>query len=417
MAQTQHGHANDHPRDGLQTSAAHAASETIHASESSHTSVVPDPTDLRIIGRGTCGTIYTSTSPSTIAYKIGRDRDALWNDIRLTARVHRSLTESERDWWEVRSYTPRVPAIKDWIADEAKEDFWVQFAGCFTEAEHKKTAPFLFSLSLIPTLGPEVRHALITCYEFTTSKAVVFANPENDFCLVRPYLGLATRKDEPLCRSDNLWNFPLTREDLRSFPFNDELAMELAKEMATGLAIIHWHALVDGMDIEFVLGGANDWDGQQVILANDLETSEPFCSSEPPNLVLGAPMSKPSWRQNRWDRTHHMSDGMRLYVLDFDKASLLSFDRPEAAIQRLVTAVACNDPYFPDPAATEDGGRQLWNTFRATYLETAHSVSKPLRRTYGKRARGWPLWFMGQWEKKAEQLSGGRNGEFIEFGE
>jgi len=27
------------------------------------------------------------------------------------------------------------------------------------------------------------------------------------------------------------------------------------------------------------------------------------------------------------------------------------------------------------------------------------------------------LWFMGQWEKKAEQLSGGRNGEFIEFGE
>ncbi|KAI4707569.1 hypothetical protein J4E89_007674 [Alternaria sp. Ai002NY15] len=402
MAQTQHEHASDDPRDGSQTNSARALGD--------------NPIYLHVIGRGTCGTIYTSVDLSTAAYKIGRDRDALWNDIRLTAHVNRSLTESERDW-KIKDYTPRVPAIKGWIANEAKEDFWAEFAGCFTEAEDKKTAPFLFSLSLIPTLGHEVRHALMTRYEFTTSKAAVFANPENDFCLARPYLGLATRKDEPLCRSENLWNFPLTREDLRSFPFDDDLAIELAKEMATGLAIIHWHALVDGMDIEFVLGGVDDWDGNQVILASDLETSEPFCSSSPPNLVLGAPMSKPNWRQNRWDRTHHMSDEMRLYILDFDKASLLSFDRPEAAIQRLVTAVTCNDPYFPDPAATEDGDKQLWNAFRATYLETAHAVSKPLRRTYGKRARGWPLWFMGQWEKKAEQLSGERHGAFIEFGD
>ena len=353
MAQAENEHARDNPRDGLQTSPARALDD--------------NPINLHVIGRGTCGTIYTSVDLSTVAYKIGRDRDALWNDIRLTAHVHRSLTESERDC-DIRSYTPRVPAIKGWVADDTKEDFWAEFAGCFTEAEDKKTAPFLFSLSLIPTLGPEFRHALITRYEFTTSQAAALANPENGFCLVRPYLGLATRKDGPLCRSENLWNFPLTREDLRSLPFDDGLAMELAKEMATGLAIIHWHALVDGMDIEFVLGGANDWDGEQVILANDLETSEPFCSSSPPNLVLGAPMSKTSWRQNRWDRTHHMSDEMRLYVLDFDKASLLSFDRPEAAIQQLVTAVTCNDPYFPDPSATEDRDKQLWNAFRATYL-------------------------------------------------
>lgn len=108
---------------------------------------------------------------------------------------------------------------------------------------------------------------------------------------------------------------------------------------------------------------------------------------------------------------------MRLYVLNFDKASLLSFDRPEAAIQRLVTAVTCNDPYFPDPVATEDRVKQLWNAFRATYLEAALSVSKPPRQTYGKRARGWPLRFTGQWERKSEQLSTGKNDEFIEFGD
>lgn len=285
MSRARHEHASENLQDVSQTSSA-------RASDDNHI-------DLHVIRRGTCGTIYNSVDLSTAAYKIGRDRDALWNDVRLKARVHRSLSESRHDW-AIRSYTPRVPAIKGWVADEAKEDFWAEYAGCFTEAEDWKTVPFLFSLSFIPVLGPEARHALITRYEFTTSKAAVFANPENDFCLVRPHLGLATRKDEPLCRSENLWNFLLTREDLRSFPFDDNLAMELAKEMATGLAIIHWHALVDGMDVELELGGGNDWDGKQVILADDIKTSEPFCSSQL-NLVLGAPMSKPSWRQNRLD--------------------------------------------------------------------------------------------------------------------
>jgi hypothetical protein len=63
---------------------------------------------LRVIGRGTCGTVYTSANPSTVAYKVGRDRDALWNDIQLTARVHDSIRDANV------LLLPRVPAIKGW---------------------------------------------------------------------------------------------------------------------------------------------------------------------------------------------------------------------------------------------------------------------------------------------------------------
>jgi hypothetical protein len=67
------------------------------------------------------------------------------------------------------------------------------------------------------------------------------------------------------------------------------------------------------------------------------------------------------------------------------------------------------------PTATTHEDKQLWNTFRATYLETAHPVSDSPRQKYGKRARGRPVWFMDQWERKAEELSQGKNGEFIAF--
>jgi len=410
MAQVENEHASDNPRDGLRTNAAHATSETTHASETPHTSVVPDPTDLRIIGRGTCGTIYTSTSRSTVAYKIGRDRDGLWNDIRLTARVHRALSDPDVDEWFASKL--QVPAIKGWVADEAKECFWADYARFFPESHARETTPFVFALSLIPTIDSETRQALLWRYDFTTSRGAVLANPENDFCLIRPYLGLATREDEPLCRSDNLWNFPFTREDFRSFPLDSSWYFkQMVEEMATGLAIIHWHAHVDGMDIEFVLGGRADWDETHTDIVDDIDTSGPFCSSLPQHEITLATHAPDS------DSLSHRYRRVRLYVLDFDKASPVSFDQPEAAIERLVTAVTCNDPYFPDPNATSGDDLKLWQDFRRAYLRTAKWVSESLVEKHGKRARKWPARFMDQWERKAGQLLEGENGEFIEFGD
>ena len=75
-----------------------------------------DPTALHVFGRGTRGTIYAPANPSTSAYKIARDRDALQNNIRLTGRVHGSIMGVRA---ALSSYSstpvPCIPAIKGWV--------------------------------------------------------------------------------------------------------------------------------------------------------------------------------------------------------------------------------------------------------------------------------------------------------------
>jgi hypothetical protein len=122
--------------------------------------------------------------------------------------------------------------------------------------------------------------------------------------------------------------------------------------MARGLAIIHWHAGIDGMDIEFVLGGADGWDDEQMELVG-FENDKLF----PTSTTGGLAFNGRSPLQHATPTSNANTRRTQLYALDFDKASCLSFDRPDVAIRRLVTAVTCNDPYFPaqQPAIRKTG--------------------------------------------------------------
>ena len=231
---------------------------------------------VRVIGRGTCGTIYTSASHSTVAYNAGRDKDALWNDVQLTARVHGSFEEAKTAVDDERNVSlPRVPAIKGWMN---RIEHTGLLDGGVPAVSHG------FGLSLIPTVPRESCQALLSQFDFTASKAEVLADPENDFCLIRPYLGLTSRVGEAFCRADNLWNFPLTLEDFGTFNLGVDVH-HLAGEMTGGLTTIHWRAGIDGMDIEFVLGGAHGWDDEQVELA-DTADNEPFPAPIAGHLAL-----------------------------------------------------------------------------------------------------------------------------------
>ena len=63
---------------------------------------------------------------------------------------------------------------------------------------------------------------------------------------------------------------------------------------------------------------------------------------------------------------------IQLYILDLDKVSLLLFDEPDTAVQRFVTAVTCNDPYFHDHADQKD----LWKSFKSAYIEASDFSSR-----------------------------------------
>ena len=113
---------------------------------------------------------------------------------------------------------------------------------------------------------------------------------------------------------------------------------ELATEMAIGLAVLHWEAKVDGMDVEFVLGSSSAaW--------------EEFQSQETEEEI--------GFRRR----------DIHLWMLDFDKASEIELTE-DSVLTKLVPAYLGNDPYFPRPDVDEE----LWQEFSAAYLKASEAI-------------------------------------------
>ncbi|MCJ1235718.1 hypothetical protein MMC14_003689 [Varicellaria rhodocarpa] len=111
--------------------------------------------------------------------------------------------------------------------------------------------------------------------------------------------------------------------------------------MAIDLAIIHWQAQIDSMDMEFVLGSTTTKMVGRV--AHVMDT--------PPQEVC---------RPNFPNRSIH------LWILDFDKATPFEFTKSDVDT-RPVPAFLDNDPYYPRPDVDED----LWEEFSNTYLQAS----------------------------------------------
>ncbi len=114
----------------------------------------------------------------------------------------------------------------------------------------------------------------------------------------------------------------------------------LAKEMAIGLAIIHWQAMSDGTDVEFVLGNCAAWDIER-----------------PPrgytNVDAGPHDNKTIPPKRR---------AIHLWMLDFDKATPIQLTAHDVD-RKLIPAFFSSDPYYPRPEVDLD----LWLEFCVTY--------------------------------------------------
>ena len=121
---------------------------------------------------------------------------------------------------------------------------------------------------------------------------------------------------------------------------------ELANEMAIGLAIMHWQAQVDGMDVEFVLGSSATWDSEQQPAYDDILA--------PPHVVKVVNFKR---------RAVH------LWMLDFDKATPIELKEKDVN-KKLVPAFLGNDPYYPRRHIDEE----LWNGFCSSYLKASEAI-------------------------------------------
>ena len=156
-------------------------------------------------------------------------------------------------------------------------------------------------------------------------QAAAEQDDDNYDCLVRIYLGENESQKQQSETYESLRNFPLRLNMIYALgilkadritqaePWEPQMMGEmkklpLATEMAIGLAIIQWQAKVDGMDCEFVLGGAasNGIGGVRLVRL---------------------PQSRP----------------VHLWMLDFDKTSTIHFT-PEDVDRKLVLTFLGNDP-------------------------------------------------------------------------
>jgi len=160
---------------------------------------------------------------------------------------------------------------------------------------------------------------------------------------VRPYLGKRRPPHRTGLALFGLQNFQLYLDD----PILAELGVSLtdcAVSMARMLALMHWEVKCDGRDVEFVLGGVPGSEGPPTLDTVDAHE-------------------------------------MQLWILDFNQVRTISMD--EDGIRDAAEAFMINDPYYPRPLDTSEGGRRLWSLFRDAYLESSERLLE-LQRAEGQ---------------------------------
>lgn len=317
--------------------------------------------DFRVIGTGSCGTVFEI--PGTeLAFKKGTKDDSIWTDYCYTNKAHNAVQDVRTMMRKVfPDYkVPQTPLCWE-FAQAGNDEFWSENLQKFPK-EHRTRQP-IFMVGRIFPLPQAVRKALIDLYfdedEHVQREAKKFQ--DNTDCLVRVYLGERESVEQHSGIYDSLRNFELRLNMMEDLDLD---VANLANEMAIGLAIIHWEAMLDGMDVEFVLGSSATW---------DIERPRGYT-----NVHAGSHNVKVVRPKRR---------AVHLWMFDFDKASGIKLTEYDVET-KLVPAFFSNDPYYPMPELDED----LWDEFCGTYLK----ASEAILRGKGPEVRRLPQHFLDE---------------------
>jgi hypothetical protein len=290
--------------------------------------------EFRRIGAGCCGTVWTSSSEPSIAYKREdgpRSRPVL-NDFTMHQLLQRALSA------ELVRF--RIPECRRFISssdpwwDENSHRFPARCVRCDTIQAQR-----------IPPIFQPVREMLVDLYCPAPLREEIKRSRQNRDCLIRPYLGRRRFPDgRPRAKMFfTLRNLPLHLDQMEELGVSLDDMKIYAEAMAEALAVMHWRAGIDGNDVEFVLAppshGTSD-PGDGPATKELLPRNESFHNGESVvTNVLGA---------------------HAVWVLDFDLCRPMPMN--EQGVQQAVTAFYRNDPYYPRPQSL------LWGVFRERYL-------------------------------------------------
>ena len=300
---------------------------------------------FRCIGLGFCAEIFAQigSDENTVLKRARPQKELeLWADITAHLSVRECvMAVMDRD----PSLDLSIPKVHGpgfitklnpwWIRNYAK---WPKF---------REATSILMSERIHP-LPSKIRQMLISQYCPKEQQAAAIVNPDNRDCLMRLYLG--RRLPTTILKSNEF--------SLRNFEADlaiiDDLNLEkyqYARAMAAALASIHWDSLIDGADIEFILGSSSK--------SPDLTSSDVYNLHEPTDM------------QQTFDSKKNKT--VNIWLLDFNQCKKISKD--ENGVKKAVEAFWQNDPYYPRYKLSGHQDHKLWQVFEQEYLANCGEVN------------------------------------------
>lgn len=294
---------------------------------------------LKIIGKGSCGTVWGTVFEKDHVFK--REDGVSDRSLRNDFEMHRRILRSSR---KLSSLQIQIPACDHFIPAE-NLTWWRE--------NHQKFPPDyrapcnLIQSQRIPPFSEATRQLLIQSFCPRGLVSEISASVSNKDCLIRPYLG---RRRTPRPHNSSrfapfsLRNFPLHVDQMELLEISTNDMNRYTMIMAEALAMMHWVAEVDGNDIEFVLAPPG---------SNSPEES----TTRPSGAGLKI--------KSEALETHSV------WILDFDLCRQMEMN--SKGVEQAVTAFWRNDPFYPRPGKDLLRDRSLWAVFREHYIQRSEA--------------------------------------------
>ena len=325
------------------------------------------PCEFRIIGFGRCGTVFEIPGFCEVVKRAHRGIGVvLWKE----SMVHRQVVESFASKSHLLG-TLQVPRCYSFIRSGSR-DFWRNYASLFPK-EYQEPSALYFTERIIP-LNQMVRSALTELYMPAEEQPETRRDGDSQDCLIRLYLGKRIGCGGSQSHPINFRDFALHLDQIEELNLDAEV---FAVQMASALALMHWHTCIDASGVEFVLGSTRTEDHR-------------FHSSAAVKDFKAPATSSPLVRKNHF---HERTIGM--WLLDFDRCSeinvrhikdtrsrysdenaAISASQKTKGVRMAVTAFLNSDPYFPKPNSSEPNEQRLWQVFRNAYISTGCEILK-----------------------------------------
>ncbi|KAK5166078.1 uncharacterized protein LTR77_008339 [Saxophila tyrrhenica] len=320
----------------------------------------------REIGTGSIGKVFEFTGTS-MYFKLQltdsqETREKLANNYKLQLKIGEAFDRIAKiSKMELGVQVPRA----HWIATPDDKSFWEPNLDRFEwSKEFPKQSRDVLCMERIFPMPQPVRSAIIDYFCQWEIRQAAKDDLANRDCMVQPFLGRKRHGNQgSKLKSFSLRNFKLHINDLQKLGL---APTEWAEAMAEGMAILHCSAMVDGNDIEFVIGS----------------------SPTPQQSVRHAPRYADVQKLEAGESTFKLatSSGQdfrhrinSLWLLDFDACKDIPMDQSgvDAALAAFLQLYQCPRPHTDDSRLEE-----MWKAFAVRYRAVASTCGQ---REFGRR--------------------------------